>query len=63
MDDRCEITITRTRPIEIFQKQYKLNHSLFDPTQNSPPSIWKMRLNSRIKSTKVHRAVQDVNKT
>jgi hypothetical protein len=29
-------------------KQYSLNNISFDPIQNSPPSLWKMRLNKRI---------------
>jgi len=37
-----------TLPIPIIIKQYNLNNSSFDPTQNSPPSLWKMRLNKRI---------------
>jgi hypothetical protein len=32
----------------IQHKQYSLNNTSFDPTQNSPPSIWKMRLNKRV---------------
>ena len=39
-------------PIAIPQKMktehYSLNHTQFDPTQNSPPSLWKIRLNKRI---------------
>ena len=28
--------------------QYSINNIRFDPTQNSPPSLWKVRLNKRI---------------
>ena len=31
--------------------QYSINNIRFDPTQNSPPSLWKMRLNKRIGET------------
>jgi hypothetical protein len=48
-----EKTIVRTRPIAIAihknkNEQYGLIHGRFDPPQNSPPSLWKMRLNNRI---------------
>lgn len=29
-------------------EQYSLLHTRFDPPQNSPPSLWKMRLNKRV---------------
>jgi hypothetical protein len=32
-------------------EQYSLNNIQFDPTQNSPPSLWKIRLNKRIGGT------------
>lgn len=37
-------------PIPIKNKinQYSLSTMPFDPTQNSPPSLWKIRLNKRI---------------
>ena len=35
-------------PIKNKTEQYSLKHIPFDPTQNSPPSLWKMRLNKRI---------------
>jgi len=31
--------------------QYSLSHLPFDPVQNSPPSMWKMRLNKRLGET------------
>jgi len=34
--------------IPIITHQYSLKNIQFDPTQNSPPSLWKMRLNKRI---------------
>ena len=49
-----EISITKSIPINIpnqlkpKSEQYSLNHMFFDPAQNSPPSIWKMRLNKRV---------------
>jgi len=45
----------QTQPIPIinpFQK-YTLKHGLFDPVQNSPPSIWKTRLMNRLNNTAV----------
>jgi hypothetical protein len=40
----------RTNPIQIKTKtnQYSLNTMPFDPTQNSPPSLWKIRLSKRL---------------
>ena len=35
-------------PIISINKQYKLYNNQFEPTQNSPPSTWKIRLNKRI---------------
>ena len=37
-------------PIQLksITKRYSLNNICFDPIQNSPPSLWKMRLNKRI---------------
>jgi hypothetical protein len=35
-------------------EQYSLSHIRFDPIQNSPPSLWKMRLNKRIAETPLH---------
>ena len=47
-----EITNTTSPPIAIKQRtetiQYNINNIRFDPTQNSPPSLWKMRLNKRV---------------
>ena len=40
--------ITIPIPIKHITEQYSLNAMRFDPTQNSPPSLWKMRLNQRI---------------
>ena len=45
-------TIIISLPIAIPTKskleQYSLLHTRFDPPQNSPPSLWKMRLNKRV---------------
>ena len=37
-------------PIQMKQRteHYSLSHLPFDPPQNSPPSLWKMRLHKRI---------------
>jgi len=47
-----DIPKTQSSPIAILtpinNKQYTLNNIPFEPPQNSPPSIWKMRLNKRI---------------
>jgi hypothetical protein len=42
--------ITKAIPIQIknITDQYSSNNTRFDPTQNSPPSLWKIRLNKRI---------------
>ena len=39
----------KSQPIAIASsKQYNLKHGLFDPIQNSPPSVWKARLMQRL---------------
>jgi hypothetical protein len=45
----------KTQPIAIINplQQYTLKHGLFDPIQNSPPSVWKTRLMSRLNNTVV----------
>ncbi len=44
----------KAQPITIvINKQYTLKHGLFDPIQNSPPSIWKARLLQRLNNTVV----------
>ena len=44
--------INKSQPIKIISnrniQQYSLNNMQFDPTQNSPPSLWKIRLNKRV---------------
>jgi hypothetical protein len=44
---------TKTQPIAIINplQQYTLKHGLFDPIQNSPPSVWKARLTQRLNNT------------
>lgn len=42
-----------TIPIQMKSNQYSLSHLPFDPTQNSPPSVWKARLNKRIGETQL----------
>jgi len=46
---------TKTQPIAIINslQQYTLKHGLFDPLQNSPPSVWKTRLMQRLNNTVV----------
>ena len=48
-----EVQIIRQTPaIAIpIKQQYNLKHGLFDPLQNSPPSVWKERLNKRLSKT------------
>ena len=43
----------KTQPIAIINplQQYTLKHGLFDPVQNSPPSVWKTRLMQRLNNT------------
>jgi hypothetical protein len=44
--------INKSSAINIPTKaQYSLKLGLFDPLQNSPPSIWKERLAKRINKT------------
>ena len=42
------MSIAKALPIEIKREHYNLISARFDPIQNSPPSLWKMRLNKRI---------------
>lgn len=51
MNEGC--VVNRSSAINIpIKQQYNLKHGLFDPLQNSPPSIWKDRLAKRIIITK-----------
>ncbi len=50
MNEVRVINITSAIPIPLKQ-QYNLKHGLFDPLQNSPPSIWKDRLKKRLNKT------------
>jgi hypothetical protein len=45
----------KTQPIAIINslQQYTLKHGLFDPIQNSPPSVWKTRLMQRLNNTAI----------
>lgn len=47
-----DVSKTESSPIVIQNqsniKQYTLNNIPYEPPQNSPPSIWKLRLNKRI---------------
>jgi len=46
--------LTLPLPIEIQKnttiqnEQYSIKNNCFDPNQNSPPSVWKIRLNKRL---------------
>jgi hypothetical protein len=37
-------------PITITSNQSSLNNMRFDPNQNSPPTLWKLRLDKRVGS-------------
>jgi hypothetical protein len=52
--DNVHIT-KKTKPITIASpiQPYSLKNGLFDPIQNSPPSVWKARLMNRINNTGV----------
>jgi len=47
MDNACTVNKDNYVSIPII-KQYNLKHDLFNPIQNSPPSVWKERLLKRI---------------
>lgn len=50
-----ELSKARSMPIQIqikpMNEQYSLSKIQFNPIQNSPPSLWKIRLNKRIGET------------
>jgi hypothetical protein len=50
MNEVCVPNKTSAINIPIKQ-QYNLKLGLFDPVQNSPPSLWKERLNKRLRKT------------
>ena len=60
-----EITNTVSKPIAIKQTtdtiQYNINNIRFDPTQNSPPSLWKMRLNKRVGNNSLKNIYKNIN--
>jgi hypothetical protein len=45
------LPIAISLPMPIKSEQYNLINMRFDPTQNSPPSVWKARLNKRISAS------------
>jgi hypothetical protein len=54
MDEKL---VSKTKPINITVQSknvYSLNNMRFDPTQNSPPSLWKVRLNKRMSDSHSH---------
>ena len=56
----------KSQPISIISnrnvQQYSLNNKQFDPTQNSPPSLWKMRLNKRVGDSPIKNVVNNIQK-
>ena len=48
-------TIPIAMPIPIKKEQYNVINMRFDPVQNSPPSLWKMRLNHRLGESPIKR--------
>jgi hypothetical protein len=58
--------MSKSQPISIISnkslQQYSLNNMKFDPTQNSPPSLWKMRLNKRVGDSPIKNVVNNVQK-
>lgn len=54
--DNSIMNNTKTQPIAIINslQQYTLKHGLFDPIQNSPPSVWKTRLMQRLNNTVIN---------
>jgi len=58
--------INKSQPISISSnrniQQYSLNNMRFDPTQNSPPSLWKIRLNKRVGDSPIKNVVNNVQK-
>ena len=58
--------IIKSQPISISSnrniQQYSLNNMRFDPTQNSPPSLWKMRLNKRVGDSPIKHVANNVQK-
>ena len=50
-------------PIKSKFEQYGLLHTRFDPPQNSPPSVWKMRLNKRVGSVSNSMSPKQTRKT
>jgi len=48
----------------ISSEQYSLNNMRFDPTQNSPPTQWKLRLNQRVGNSPIKNVAMPItNKT
>ena len=57
MDNACNVNKDRHIPIPIINN-YNLRHDLFNPIQNSPPSIWKSRLLHRINNNSLGTTIQ-----
>ena len=53
MDNACNVDNGKHIPITI-TNNYSLRQDLFNPIQNSPPSIWKSRLLHRISNNKLN---------
>jgi hypothetical protein len=59
MDTMKHISHTLSNPIPIkevsnINKQYGIKNNCFYPVQNSPPSIWKIRLNKRLGDNQIN---------
>ena len=57
------LKIKTSLPITIQSKsiyeQCSLNNMRFDPTQNSPPTLWKMRLNKRVGDSPIKHVIHN----
>lgn len=64
MDEKSNMV--KSQPISVISnrnvQQYSLNNMQFDPTQNSPPSLWKIRLNKRVGDSPIKNVVNNVQK-
>ena len=56
-----EISMLIAKPIPISMKNnhYSLSIKQIDPIQNSPPSLWKMRLHKRIGENPLKKVIKN----
>ena len=58
--------MSKSQPISISTnrnvQQYSLNNMRFDPNQNSPPTLWKMRLNKRVGDSPIKNITNNIQK-